>query len=632
MPSTDYAMLNLVGLSLLLLLPSSFWLLPSLSHCGKVGPFEALSYLLQALLLSWWLRLVRELHPLLAHLLGSRCSTPIGMADQLYPNQQASQPLLPGERIGLTRNFIGTTTEGRATMTEGQRTTAGSVPATPPPGPAMAPVTATLGHLPSWWVGQDSGARATDAGRPNPSKSGAQRGAADSPTIPPTPFDPHATNNLTHDSGAAAGSSSLRKPALSSSAAIGTFSVCAFIMVAVLTFLLFGLWKVRRDPGRYGPRAADPEHPNGPLPARSRAAGLTRAVLDSFPVTTWGALRASSATTSRNAQAEPPEKVDDPDPHSPRTVAGDDAPKGPLCSVSTVAVEAQMSSTAIRRRSTCGGSSSVGSEIRQMPRLAVDQADDAEAPPSCGASEGKDERVKFESLLVALGDLPSGPDASQSEALQNDEENDEAIEVVAAPAQGAAETRRADGSVNSSDGSGRNHPGGTSGCKPSSSGTFGTAQGSGNRPSTSREGSREPEPEEKNECCAICTEPFLTGDEVRILPCFGPHHFHVPCIDSWLQISPVCPLCRQDLQPRSSCDASTTRHDFDARDSTRDMRWSERYTASIEADTLPFDQFPVSVPHDVWIPSPTRVTLAIVQPQTQVRARANPGTDPTVQP
>ena len=33
--------------------------------------------------------------------------------------------------------------------------------------------------------------------------------------------------------------------------------------------------------------------------------------------------------------------------------------------------------------------------------------------------------------------------------------------------------------------------------------------------------------------CSVCLEPFVTGDEVKRLPCL--HIFHVSCIDKWLK-------------------------------------------------------------------------------------------------
>jgi len=55
--------------------------------------------------------------------------------------------------------------------------------------------------------------------------------------------------------------------------------------------------------------------------------------------------------------------------------------------------------------------------------------------------------------------------------------------------------------------------------------------------------------------CSICTEDFERGQDVRVLPC--NHSFHPACIDPWLlNVSGTCPLCRIDLRPITSDDAS----------------------------------------------------------------------------
>lgn len=45
--------------------------------------------------------------------------------------------------------------------------------------------------------------------------------------------------------------------------------------------------------------------------------------------------------------------------------------------------------------------------------------------------------------------------------------------------------------------------------------------------------------------CAICIEPHVAGDNVRILPC--KHIFHKKCIDPWLYERQTCPICKLDI-------------------------------------------------------------------------------------
>ncbi|PYH85200.1 hypothetical protein BO82DRAFT_274967 [Aspergillus uvarum CBS 121591] len=51
-----------------------------------------------------------------------------------------------------------------------------------------------------------------------------------------------------------------------------------------------------------------------------------------------------------------------------------------------------------------------------------------------------------------------------------------------------------------------------------------------------------------NFACPICTDDFVKGQDLRVLPC--NHQFHPECIDPWLvNVSGTCPLCRIDLNP-----------------------------------------------------------------------------------
>lgn len=46
---------------------------------------------------------------------------------------------------------------------------------------------------------------------------------------------------------------------------------------------------------------------------------------------------------------------------------------------------------------------------------------------------------------------------------------------------------------------------------------------------------------ENNLSCSICTEDFVKGEDIRVLPC--DHKFHPACVDPWLlNVSGTCPL------------------------------------------------------------------------------------------
>lgn len=48
-----------------------------------------------------------------------------------------------------------------------------------------------------------------------------------------------------------------------------------------------------------------------------------------------------------------------------------------------------------------------------------------------------------------------------------------------------------------------------------------------------------------NLMCVVCREAFRDGDGVRVLPCF--HRFHVTCIDPWLCLNKLCPVCHTNV-------------------------------------------------------------------------------------
>jgi hypothetical protein len=50
------------------------------------------------------------------------------------------------------------------------------------------------------------------------------------------------------------------------------------------------------------------------------------------------------------------------------------------------------------------------------------------------------------------------------------------------------------------------------------------------------------------ETCPICIVDFEEGDDLRQLPCEGKHRFHQQCVDPWLlELSSSCPICRQGM-------------------------------------------------------------------------------------
>jgi hypothetical protein len=52
-----------------------------------------------------------------------------------------------------------------------------------------------------------------------------------------------------------------------------------------------------------------------------------------------------------------------------------------------------------------------------------------------------------------------------------------------------------------------------------------------------------------NKECSICLCDFTDEDEVTPLPCSTKHYFHSICIEDWLKVNNVCPLCKTEIKP-----------------------------------------------------------------------------------
>ncbi|RMJ21113.1 RING finger domain protein [Aspergillus sp. HF37] len=72
-------------------------------------------------------------------------------------------------------------------------------------------------------------------------------------------------------------------------------------------------------------------------------------------------------------------------------------------------------------------------------------------------------------------------------------------------------------------------------------------------------------PETGNFSCPICTDDFVKGQDIRVLPC--NHQFHPDCVDPWLvNVSGTCPMCRIDLHPEQAKDEDQNQDDESPQD------------------------------------------------------------------
>lgn len=75
-----------------------------------------------------------------------------------------------------------------------------------------------------------------------------------------------------------------------------------------------------------------------------------------------------------------------------------------------------------------------------------------------------------------------------------------------------------------------------------------TTEHGDDRPTPAPEAKTDAAPDAGNFSCPICTDDFVKGQDLRVLPC--NHQFHPECVDPWLMnVSGTCPLCRIDLNP-----------------------------------------------------------------------------------
>ena len=54
--------------------------------------------------------------------------------------------------------------------------------------------------------------------------------------------------------------------------------------------------------------------------------------------------------------------------------------------------------------------------------------------------------------------------------------------------------------------------------------------------------------------CPICLENFTQGVEIRVMPC--QHKYCRCCLDKWLKIKAVCPICNMNIKDKFLADAS----------------------------------------------------------------------------
>jgi hypothetical protein len=62
---------------------------------------------------------------------------------------------------------------------------------------------------------------------------------------------------------------------------------------------------------------------------------------------------------------------------------------------------------------------------------------------------------------------------------------------------------------------------------------------------------------DRDDTCTVCLVRMEPNDLVKELAC--SHCFHKECLDSWLAVSTVCPMCRQEVQATNNPNAEEKR-------------------------------------------------------------------------
>ncbi|GJN37300.1 hypothetical protein PR202_gb26236 [Eleusine coracana subsp. coracana] len=59
--------------------------------------------------------------------------------------------------------------------------------------------------------------------------------------------------------------------------------------------------------------------------------------------------------------------------------------------------------------------------------------------------------------------------------------------------------------------------------------------------------------------CCICLSKFSNDEDLRELPC--AHVFHMECVDKWLEINALCPLCKAEIGGSASVPKTESQND-----------------------------------------------------------------------
>ncbi|KPV73743.1 uncharacterized protein RHOBADRAFT_54930 [Rhodotorula graminis WP1] len=293
-----------------------------------------------------------------------------------------------------------------------------------------------------------------------------------------------------------------------SMAMIILYAITGVVTALFLVVIMSGAIRAARNPQVYGPRlgGAGGFGGSGDGEGQTRASGLTRAILDTFPVVKFGNGRAQSEER-RDEEAGPVVGDDDDDERKKAAAAAGEGEQIELAVMPSMAPAIPMT----RSRSADGlaprGVPPVAAPLAAAaaadarPRAASRASTSAESFHSAASTPVAVPvaRRHSTSSLEPVPATPSSTAAASSSATTLDAAAP--VAAVVSPSQAAVEA------------------------------TLASAADAA-----------------EADLCPICFCDFEDGDELRVLPCDNRHRFHSACIDPFLlNVSRLCPLCRLDL-------------------------------------------------------------------------------------
>lgn len=302
------------------------------------------------------------------------------------------------------------------------------------------------------------------------------------------------------------------------------YAITGCVTLMFLIVIISGAIRAMRHPERYGPRAGghpsdsdetDGEDPN--VGHQTRVAGLTRAILDTFPVVKFGRsilpIGSERVVEKKDSVIRP---VDEESfmmqdcgqtcVNSPDQSLNKHPDKNETTRSETVDETGVLESLALSNLLSTQLEDQVKGNHSETTIISPSNDDDSQSPK-----------------IVPVNPILTSPKSNESSSLLPDKE----------------ESSGNDPDVHA----GSAHP------------IDGTTDSSSSKPEkgaeTLEEVSEMVGDVNNSVTCPICVCDFDEDDDIRVLPCDARHRFHQECVDPWLlNVSRFCPLCRWDLSTR----------------------------------------------------------------------------------